>query len=298
MAGGTGRRELGPGDELYPPALARRMPRPPRLHVVGDAGSLLGPCISVVGARRATPYGLAVAEMAGRVAAECGLVVVSGGAVGCDHAAARAALDAGGSTVVVAGCGADRVYPASSSDVFSEAASGRGCVVSVERWGAPPARHTFPRRNVVIAALSDCLLVAEAGARSGTMSTAEAAREMGCCVMAAPGSIFSPTSSGTNRLIADGAQALCDERDLELAISLSYNVGRLVGEHERPDLGDVMSALVAQPMRPQELAERTNRGVLELLRVLTDYESCGLVERLPDGRYAASRKALLGKGRI
>lgn len=297
MADGIVRWELSAGEAGYPPPLMD-LGKPPTLYGLGDPGALLGECMSVIGARRATPYGLACAEMAGRVGAECGLVVVSGGAIGCDHAAARAALDAGGETVVVAGCGADRVYPASSADVFGEAAAGRGCVVSLERWGAPPTRYTFPRRNAVIAALSACLFVTEAGARSGTMSTAETARELGRPIFAVPGAIFSPQSAGTNRLIADGAQMVCDERDLELAISLSYNRARLVGDSERPDLGDVVSALVACPLRPQELAERTNRGVVELMRILADYESAGLVERLPDGRFAASRKALLGKGRI
>ena len=101
------RWELTPEDDAYPPSLLDLDPTPPVLYGRGDPRVLCAPCLSVIGARRATPYGIAVAEMAGRVAAECGVVVVSGGALGCDSAAGRAALEAGGRTVVVSGCGAD-----------------------------------------------------------------------------------------------------------------------------------------------------------------------------------------------
>ena len=290
--------ELTPYEEGYPEGLRDLAAELPVLYGIGDMSVLGGPCISIIGARRATPYGEAAAEMAGRVAAECGIVVVSGGAMGCDHAASRAALDAGGKTVIVSGCGADQIYPRSSTDIFREAANGGGAVVSIEPWGKPPSRYAFPKRNHIIAALSTSLFVTEAGQRSGTMGTAEAAREMGRTIFGIPGSIFSPTSSGTNRLIADGATVICDECDLELAISLHYGVSRLIVEGERPAMGDVLSALIAQPMRPQELSERLNRELLKLFRTLADYESKGLVVRLPDGRYSASRKALLGKGRM
>ena len=290
--------ELSPEDDNYPPAMRDLSGVLPTLYGRGDRSILDSPCISIIGARRGTPYGLVAAEMAGRVAAECGITVVSGGAMGCDHAASRAALDAGGKTIIVSGVGADTVYPSSSEDIFQEAASGGGAVVSIVPWGTPPQRFSFIRRNYVIAALSSCLFVTEAGQRSGTMSTAEAARDMDRVIFGIPGSIFSPTSAGTNRLIADGATVICDERDLEMAISLHYGVARLITEEEKPALGDILSALIAQPMRPQELAERLNRELLSLFRILSDYESAGLVERLPDGRYAASRKALLGKGRM
>ena len=138
----------------------------------------------------------------------------------------------------------------------------------------------------------------EAGQRSGTMSTAEAARDMGRTIFGIPGSIFSPYSKGTNRLIADGASVICDECDLELAISLHYGVMRLIVEGERPAMGDVLSALVSQPMRPQELSDRINHDLVDLFRILTEYEAKGLVERMADGRYCATRKVLLGKGRI
>lgn len=284
--------ELRPGDENYPSALA---------HVRGEGGCVVygrgdptvlsGHNLSVIGARRATPYGLAVAEMAGRVAGESGITVVSGGAMGCDHAASRACLDAGGKTIIVTGCGADLVYPKSSADIFSDAADGGGAVISIERWGTPPAPYTFPKRNVIIAALSPVLLVTEAGERSGTMSTAAAALDMDKTIYAVPGSIFSPTSTGTNRLIGDGALPVCSEVDLETRLALDYGVLRVVVEGVSPQMGEVISALVASPSRPDDLAQRLGQHVLTLLRTLADYEAKGIVEHLPDGRYSLSAQA-------
>lgn len=166
--------ELRRGEEGYPQRLEDLSDPPECLYGIGAAGVLEDMAIAIVGSRRASPYGVATAEMAGRIAAESGLVVVSGGALGCDAAALRAAQGSGGTTVVVCGCGADVIYPQSSRDVF-EGAISKGAVISLERWGTPPRRYAFPKRNRIIAAMSESTLVVEAGVRSGTMSTAEAA---------------------------------------------------------------------------------------------------------------------------
>ena len=279
--------ELSPDDEEFPQSLHDLEPVPETLYGRGDPKVLQGPCLSVIGARRATPYGIAVAEMAGRVAAESGIVVVSGGAMGCDCAAGRAALEAGGKTVVVSGCGADMVYPASSADVYAGAVATGGAVISLERWGSPPRRYAFPKRNAIIAALSTCLFVTEAGMRSGTMSTADVAVELGRKVYGIPGSIFSPLSAGTNWLISEGARVICDEASLEAAISLDY--GRLRfsdAPGRREDLGRVLSALVASPSRADDLAARLGENIITVLSALSDYEATGVVTKLPDGRYA------------
>ncbi len=290
---GPDRWELTPDDEAYPRSICE-LPNPPEvIRGIGDAAVLPEPALAVIGARRATPYGIAVAELAGRVAAECGVTVVSGGAMGCDYAAGMAAHAAGGRTVVVAGTGADVPYPAASLPVF-EAASQTGAVISLEHWGQTPRRYAFPRRNVIVAALCRVLVITEAGQVSGTMSTADAALELGRTLYAIPGSIFSPNSSGTNRLAAEGARIIPDEASLELAISMDFGVARFCTGGDRAPMGPVMAALVASPSRPDELASRLNEGVLTLLKTLTDYESRGLVERLPDGRYSPTREFLLG----
>ena len=227
------RWEISSEDEDYPKELLLLNHPPEVIYGIGDRSVLQAPCMSVIGARRATPYGLAIAEMAGRCAADNNIVVVSGGALGCDYTAGMSALNAGGKTVVVAGCGADVTYPTTTLDLFEAARERRGAVISLDRWGTPPRRYAFPRRNAVIAALGKVLLVTEAGLCSGTMSTAEFANSLGKTIYAIPGSIFSPASAGTNRLIAEGAQIIPDETSLGLAISLDFDC--LVQEQIKQD---------------------------------------------------------------
>lgn len=282
------RWELTPQDDTYPETLQDFDTPPKRLYGIGSPEVLSSRCLAVIGARRATPYGLTVAEMAGRIAAECGITVVSGGAMGCDAAALRAAQLAGGTTIVIPGTGADYVYPATSRDVFDHAPN-NGCILSLEDWGTPPRPYNFPKRNHIIAALSEVLLVAEAGERSGTSSTATCAAELGRTIYAVPGSIFSPESMGANRLIVEGALPIVSEEDLEMRISMDYGVIRLMSGGVRKDMGRIMSALVAMPMRPDDLANRLGETPLNMLMALSDLEANGSVDRLPDGRYAASR---------
>ncbi|MDO4806917.1 MAG: DNA-processing protein DprA [Coriobacteriales bacterium] len=284
--------ELRPGDDLFPEALLNEaVGNVEVLYGIGDPNVLAKQSVSIIGARQATPYGIAVSSMAGRVAGESGIVVVSGGAMGCDCAASAAALDAGGQTIIVSGCGADRIYPSSSEAVFRKAVAQGGAIVAIEPWGTSPRAYTFPKRNVIIAALSSVLIVAEAGVRSGTMSTADAALQMDRTIYAVPGSIFSPTSQGTNRLIMEGALPICNEVDLETRLSLDFGVARMVAEGVAPQMGELISALVANPMRPDELATRLGQDTLTLLRTLTDYEARGVVEHLVDGRYSLTTTA-------
>ncbi|MGI6755417.1 MAG: DNA-processing protein DprA [Atopobiaceae bacterium] len=281
--------EIKQSDGEYPAQLLEIKERlPETLFGVGDKEVLNTPCISVIGARRATPYGMTVAGMAGRVAAQCGITVVSGGACGCDYAASRSALDAGGRTIIVSGCGADMIYPRSSQDIFHDAVRSGGAVISLRPWGKTPRRYAFIQRNAVIATLSKVLFVTEAGVKSGTMSTAEVATELGREVYAVPGSIFSPNSAGTNQLIADGASIITSEMDLEVRISLDYDRLRLISENGSRKTTRLVSALIASPMRPDELATLLGEPLLTLIKTLSEYETQGVVERLPDGRYSAS----------
>jgi DNA processing protein len=288
------RWELRQGEDLFPACLCDLEEVPPVIYGIGDVNVLETASMAVVGARRATPYGIDLSRMAGRVAAESGITLVSGGAMGCDAAAQRGALDTGGKVVVVSGVGADQVYPASSLDVFERAVALGGCVIAEVPWGSHAMPYAFPRRNRIIAALSRAVLVAEAGQHSGTTSTALAAFDLGREVYAVPGSVFSPQSRGANRLIADGAHIICSEEDLELLISRDFGVLRLVAEQPATPRGRVMSALVASPMRADDLADHLGMSALELLKVLADYEVQGVVTRLPDGRYSPTSEAYLG----
>ncbi len=297
------RHELHPGDELYPQALLD-IPQPPQtLYVVGAPEALCRDNVSIIGARKATPYGFACARMAATAAAQAGLQVVSGAAIGCDQAAQRQALAKGGATLAVLGSGADVVYPLSSRRLLDSIVASKGAVVSIRPWGTPPARWTFPERNSIVAALSRCLVISEAGMPSGTFSTARFAEEYGREVLVFPGSVFSPNSTGSNYIIASqpNAMPIWDRECLEMAYSRIYGVLRSPSKAPRRARGlgvleeSLLASLQAAPCTPGELAKDLETDTTELSRALSMLELDGRVVRLRDGRYSLSEREFLSQ---
>ena len=265
-----------------------------KLYGIGDPSVLSTPSISIIGARRGSPYGTSVAKLVAEIAVEHGITVTSGGALGVDVAAARGALSRCGKNIVVTGGGADVLYPSSSSDVYHAAYEGAGAVISLFPFGTEPFRWTFPRRNKVIAAISQVLVVTEASIPSGTFSTADTALALGKRIYAAPGSIFSPYSKGTNKLIEEGAQPLVDIPGIECALAQEYTfLAREQLDVKTPDRGVLLKALFSEPLRPDDLARLLDKDVFSVLKDLSEYEVEGLVERLADGRFSPTEKAFL-----
>lgn len=291
----TGRRmEFARYDTGYPEAL-RSIARPPeRLCIIGDPQAL-EPGISIIGARKATPYGLGCARRFARIAASLGVNVVSGGALGCDSQAHRGALEAGGRTAVVFGGGCDCLYPVRNKALFQRVIDGGGAVVSERDWGEPPLPYMFRERNRIIAGLARATLVVEAGLPSGTFSTADEALAAGRDVLAVPGSITSPTSAGSNRLIAQGAYPVVDDDTFESAISTLFGTLRheQAGKAPKPPEDPLLLALFANPMRIDELmAAGLAPNAASLQMSLALYEGQGLVERYPDGRYGPAENRI------
>jgi DNA processing protein len=171
-----------------------------------------GGSVTIVGARRATGYGLEVASNLGRELAAAGLNVISGMALGVDGAVHRGALETG-TTVAVLGSGADRAYPVSHTRLYRQLVE-NGLVISELPPGATPLRWTFPARNRIMAALSGMTVVVEAAFRSGSLITAEMAGDAGREVGAVPGQVTVAAAAGTNELIASGAALIRDARDV------------------------------------------------------------------------------------
>ena len=285
------RFELPLGDAGYPALLAESPDPPSRLYGLGDP-SLLVPGLAVIGARKATPYGLQAAQLFAGWAARAGYTIVSGGAIGCDQAAHRAALEAGSATVAVLGCGADVVYPSNAAELLVEIAR-TGVVVSEQPWGTPPQRWTFRTRNRIIAGLAGALLVLESGLPSGTFSTADYALAAGRDVLVVPGSIFAPECRGANRLLHQGATPICDVSELSDAL-----VGVLPPPTTSPEawtLGanatnddPVLAALRTHHWRPDDLARTLTLDIVTVARRIGALEGAGLVVRFPDGRYGGT----------
>jgi DNA processing protein len=193
-------------DPAFPALLEAIHDPPPRLFLRGSSTPLLldRPAVAIVGARSCSSYGRSVARSLARDLAVAGLVVVSGMARGVDGEAHRGALDGGGSTVAILGCGVDRDYPAAHAELARRIGE-TGLVVSEYEPGTEPAPWRFPARNRIIAGLCRATVVVEARERSGALITADFALEEGREVLAVPGEITSSLSAGTNALLRIGA---------------------------------------------------------------------------------------------
>ena len=194
-------------DEDYPPALAEIPDPPPALFVDGEIPP--GPIVALVGSRKASATGIEAARTLGRALGERGVCVTSGLALGVDAAAHEGAVEAGGPTIGVLGCGIDVVYPRSNRLLFGRVKSGGG-IVSEYYLGEAPLQWRFPARNRIIAGLSDVVVVVEAAEKSGALITARHALEAGRDVWAVPGPFAFAECRGSNALLADGAGVLWD----------------------------------------------------------------------------------------
>jgi DNA processing protein len=200
-------------DERYPKNLKSSHNPPPVLYVAGTITDADRLALAVVGTRSPTPYGRIMGENFSATLAKRGLTIVSGLARGIDTIAHRAAIDAGGRTIGVTGCGLDICYPPENQDIFTKIRS-HGAVVSQFPFGAEPEKRNFPIRNRIISSLSIGVLVIEAGDKSGTLITAYGALEEGREVFAIPGRVDSPKSIGCHRLIQKGAKLVTSPDDV------------------------------------------------------------------------------------
>lgn len=305
------RFELSHAAGDLPPLLAS-LPKPPaRLYGVGDPAALREG-LAVVGARRATPYGRSAAKRFASAAAERGIVIVSGGARGCDAVAHEAALAAGAPTVAFLGGGCNQIYPAEHAGLFQRIIDSGGAVVSEHEWDFPPQPYTFRERNRLIAGLARATLIVEAGLPSGTFSTADEALAAGREVWVVPGAITSENSRGANRLLYQGALPIVDDESFADALFATYGCLKEPPGADGPDKAGsgsaapsaetvILEALRAEPLGMEALrnlaqAQRPRGDALTWLVVwLATAQRDGLIAQYPDGRYGPRVGA--GEGR-
>lgn len=286
------RRLPGPAEELtlqdaaYPAVLREIADPPEPLYVRGTLDEQDRAAVAVVGARRASAYGLAVAEWLGRELVRHRVTVVSGMARGIDGAAHRGALMAGGRTIAVLGCGPDVVYPAEHEDLMGQIIDS-GAVVTEFPPGTPPLPHHFPQRNRIISGLSLGVVVVEGRERSGALVTADFALDQGREVFAVPGSIFGETSYLPHRLLQEGAKPVTTVDDILTELRLPQRVDQIPALV--PALEGVEATVFAQldfdPQHIDALAERSALPVAEVGRALLVLELRGLVRTLAGQRY-------------
>ncbi len=289
----TGAHVLTWEDDGYPTALRNIHDPPPVLYVKGALTEVDAWALAVVGTRKATAYGRQVTEQLVGTLARSGLTIVSGLAKGIDAIAHRAALDAGGRTIAVLGCGIDVIYPSDHRDLAREVVSA-GALISDYPLGTQPEAGNFPPRNRIISGLSMGVLISEAGEDSGALITADYALQQGRDVFAVPGNVLAPSSRGANRLIQDGAKLVMDAEDILAELNLGMATHQAEVREAIPATeaeARLFSFLAAEPMHIDDLCRISRMSIAEVSSNLTLMELKGLVRQVGAMQYAVAREA-------
>jgi DNA processing protein len=279
-------------DSKYPERLREINAPPPVLYCWGEMESRDRWAAALVGTRQVTPYGRTVTEDLAAALAANGVTVVSGMARGIDGIAHASALEAGGRTVAVLGSGLDQIYPPEHSHL-AERISQTGAVISDYPLGTKPEGRNFPPRNRIISGLVLAVVIVEAGEGSGALITADFAAEQGRELFAVPGSIYSPMSRGTNRLIRAGARPLNAVDDLLEGLNLE-----LVTRQEQIDLElpedeterRVYKSLSRDPIHIDEIQVRCGLAASEVTAALAMLEIKGRVQQVGGMQYVRARE--------
>ncbi len=280
-------------DERYPSRLKETYDYPPVLYVRGSIGPQDEWSLAIVGTRRATVYGKQVTEeIAGDLAASK-ITVVSGLARGIDTVAHRSALEAGGRTIAIFACGLDTIYPAENVSL-AKSIMEHGALVSEYALGIRPRSDNFPRRNRIMSGLCLGTLVVEAGEKSGALITAQMALEQNREVFAIPGSILSPASRGTNRLIQEGAKLVVDYTDILEELNLmtverQIEMKELIPPTETEAV--LLSRLGAEPTHIDEICRTSGLAASTVSSTLTMMELKGMVKHIGAMNYSLSRES-------
>jgi DNA processing protein len=275
-------RSLTRGSSAYPPLVAQLHDPPSRLFLRGDAALLDRPAVAIVGARSCSPYGAQVARTLARELAGAGVVVASGLARGIDGEAHRGALEAGGATLAVLGCGIDVDYPPRHANLARRIAE-TGLVLSEYPPGTEPAPWRFPARNRILAGLALATVVVEARERSGALITADFALELGREVFAVPGEITAALSAGTNRLIRQGAAPLLGADDVLSALGVEP-VGPPPALGVSESARRVAALLADGPRASDELVRASGLSAGDAAAALVELELAGFAAEA-DGVY-------------
>ena len=277
-------------DDDYP-SLLKEIKHPPIvLYTKGNRQLLHSTSVALVGSRKASFYGLKIAQEFGFTFAQSGLTVISGGASGVDTASHKGALKAQGQTVAVIGCGLNHIYPRENVDLFGEIAL-NGLMLSEFPMNTAPLAYNFPRRNRIVSGLSLATIVIEAGEKSGALITADFALEQNREVFAVPGPIDQSTSLGSNRLIKEGSKIALSAKEVveELGFEIKQQI---IGEHinERiqihlsEDEGKVYECVGLEPKHIDYILSLCEWNIGVLMEKMLNLELKGAIKQLP-GQY-------------
>ena len=283
---GLGAAVVTADDPDYPVMLKECANPPPILFVKGNRKCLNNPAVAIVGSRAATRYGRRAAFTLAKELARNGITIVSGLAAGIDGEAHAGALDGGGETIGVLGCGLDVIYPRLNRTLYHQV-EGQGARVSEYGLGTKPDGFRFPARNRIIAGMCYGVVVVEAAKKSGSLITVQHALDEGRDVLAVPGQIDSVKSSGTHWLLQQGATLAASADDVLAALPIDTLSSNRV-EKTKPappvlegDTALLLAAIEHYPIQKDELIEQTGFSPARMSEQLLLLELDGLIEILP-----------------
>lgn len=247
--------------------------------------------VSLVGARRCSRYGASVTQQIAKDLGKTNIVVVSGMAKGIDTMAHKGAMNGGGQTIAVLGCGVDICYPAENRDLMEQIIN-NGCLISEYPPGTEPAAHHFPNRNRIISGLSKILVVVEAGKKSGTLITADLALESGRDVFVVPGNVTSALSEGTNNLIKQGCPIVTESKDILLELGITYReeekqaFSKQVLTKLTSDEREIYNEIIdKEPVLAETICRKLHKNIQEVQYILSLLEIAGYIRRVPQAGY-------------
>ncbi len=286
-------------DDAYPKRLKEIYDRPPVLYLRGSLAPEDEWSIAVVGTRRATIYGRQVTEQIAGDLARNRITIISGLAKGIDSVAHRAALEAGGRTIAVFGCGLDIVYPSDHVGLAREIMK-QGALISEFPLGTRPKADNFPRRNRIMSGMSLGVLVVEAPEGSGALITAGFALEQNREVFAVPGSVLSPASKGTNRLIQEGAKLVQDYSDIIEELNLTMvaqqlEMKELIPATEMESL--ILRHISQEPTHIDEVCRNSGLSISIVSSTLAMMELKGMIKQVGGMNYVLARESSVNRGR-
>ena len=273
--------QIRPQDNKFTQIISTIAVVPKKLYYIGDLPAERVPTVAIVGTRKPTPYGKEVTERLAAELASRGIVIVSGLALGIDAIAHRAALDAGGTTIAVQANGLAKIRPFTNRQLGEDIIKGGGAILSEYEPNEIPFLSRFLERNRIVSGLSDAVLITEASARSGSLNTARNALEQGREVFVVPGNITSPSSTGCNLLLRQGATPVTKVEDI-----LEVITPHLLEPQTRLALGDnptqvtIINQLQAGIRDGDELQRLSGVSAGDFATELTMMEINGIVRGL------------------
>ncbi|MCL2630361.1 MAG: DNA-processing protein DprA [Firmicutes bacterium] len=277
--------EIKIGDKEYPPLLLEISNPPKVLYCIGDISLLKTKCLGVVGSREPSRYGEDTTHRFVYEIASQGITIVSGLAKGIDSVAHKTALDMGGKTIAVLGCGIDKIYPQENAYLYNRIYK-EGLVVSEYGEGVKPNGYQFPERNRIVSGLCEGILVTEARVKSGSIITAEIAVEQGRNIYAVPSSINSPRGEGSNKLLKRYPHALTLSPE-EIIAELGLTAVRTKPSNMQLDYteGVILEALTYKPLHFDELMALTGLSTAQLNALLTRLELFEIIKKYENNTY-------------